>query len=50
MTLLLAVRSVAAGHQMIVEGHKAVAEGWRIFKEAVDGVGVGDLPQLLCHL
>ena len=38
--LLSAVRTVAEGHQM-------VADGWRLFEEAVASVGAGDLPQLL---
>ena len=40
LTLFSAVRTVAEGHQMIVDG-------WRLFKEAVASVGAGDLPQLL---
>ena len=32
---------------MILEGHKMVAEGWRMFKEAVDDSMPGYLPQLL---
>ena len=40
---LLAVRTVAAGHRMIVEG-------WEMFKEAVEAAGTGDLPQLLRSL
>ena len=40
---LLAVRTVAAGHRMI-------AEGWKMFKEAVEAAGTGDLPQLLRSL
>ena len=31
---------------MITEGHKTVAEGWRMFEEAVDESMPGDLPQL----
>ena len=44
------MRKVASGHSMIVEGHKTVAEGWRMFKEAVDESMPGDLPQLLRQL
>ena len=40
LTLFSAVRTVAEGHQMI-------ADGWRLFEEAVASVGAGDLPQLL---
>ena len=36
-----------SGHSMISEGHKTVAEGWRMFEEAVDESMPGDLPQLL---
>ena len=32
---------------MVSEGHRMVAEGWRLFEEAVGSVGAGDLPQLL---
>ena len=35
---------------MITEGHKTVAEGWRMFEEAVDESMPGDLPQLLRQL
>ena len=41
------MRKVAAGHTMISEGHKTVAEGWRMFKEAVNESMPEDLPQLL---
>ena len=37
---VLAVCTVAAGHKM-------VAEGWALFKMAVNQAGAGDLPQLL---
>ena len=37
------VRTVAAGYRM-------VANGWALFKEAIEGAGEGDLPQLLHHL
>ena len=43
LTYLLAVRTVAGGHRMIVEG-------WEMFKEAVEAAGTGDLPQLLRSL
>ena len=39
-TSIPAVRTVAAGHRMI-------ADGWGMFKEAVNQAGAGDLPQLL---
>ena len=35
---------------MILEGHKTVAEGWRMFEEAVNESMPGDLPQLLRQL
>ena len=35
---------------MIAEGHKTVAEGWRMFEEAVDESMPRDLPQLLRQL
>ena len=44
------MRKVASGHSMITEGHKTVAEGWRMFEEAVDESMPGDLPQLLRQL
>ena len=40
LTLFSAIRTVAEGHQM-------VADGWKLFEEAVESVGAGDLPQLL---
>ena len=43
LTIFLAMRTVAAGHQM-------VADGWAMFEEAIKRAGEGDLPQLLCHL
>ena len=47
---VVAMRKVASGHSMIVEGHKTVAEGWRMFEEAVDELMPRDLPQLLRQL
>ena len=35
---------------MVAEGHSTVVEGWKLFKEAVEETGPGDLPQLLCQL
>ena len=40
---LLAVRTVAAGHRMIVEE-------WKMFEEVAEAAGTGDLPQLLRSL
>ena len=34
----------------VAEGHRMVAQGWVLFKEAMETAGAGDLPQLLCHL
>ena len=44
---VVAVRSIAKGHQLVAEGNKMVAEGWELFEKAVDEAGVGELPQLL---
>ena len=41
--ILLAVRTVAAGHRMIVDR-------WDMFKEVVEAAGTGDLPHLLQSL
>ena len=35
---------------LILEGNKTVAEGWRMFEEAVNESMPGDLPQLLQQL
>ena len=48
--VFVAVRAVAAGHQMIAEGHRTVAKGWALFKEVVEEGSPGDLPQLLRQL
>ena len=50
MNFVVAVRKVAAGHTMISDGHKTVAEGWRMFEGAFDESMSGDLPQLLQQL
>ena len=39
-----------AGHRMMAEGNSTVAEGWKLFEEAVEEAGPGDLPQLLWQL
>ena len=41
--IFLAVRTVAAGHQMIMDG-------WDMFEEVAEAAGTGDLPQLLQSL
>ena len=46
ISLVVVVRTVAAGHTMIAYGHKTVAEGWRLFEEAVDELMPKDLPPL----
>ena len=48
--LLIAVRAVAAGHKMVSEAHKTIADGWPLFEEASQETGPGDLPQLLRSL
>ena len=47
MNFVVATGKVAAGHTMISEGYKTVAERWRMFEEAVDESMLGDLLQLL---
>ena len=44
---IVAVRKVAAGHTIIADRHKTVAEGWRLFEEAVDESMPRDLLQQL---
>ena len=39
-----------AAFRMIAEGHRMVAQGWTLFKEAIESAGPGDLQQILCHL
>ena len=46
---VVVVRKVAAGHTMISDEHKTVAEGWRLFEEAVNE-SMPDLPQLIRQL
>ena len=48
--LLVAVRKVAAGHNMVTQEHATVVEGWELFEEAVEEAGPGDLPNLLLQL
>ena len=48
--IVVAVRKVASGHSIITEGYKTVAEGLRMFEEAVDESMPRDLPQLLRQL
>ena len=44
---IVAVRTVAKGHQLVAEGEKLIAEGWNMFEQAVGQAGIGELPQLL---
>ena len=48
--LVVAVRKVALGHNMVAQGHAAVVEGWQLFEEAVEEAGPSDLPNLLHQL
>ena len=41
------MRKVVADHTIILEGHKTVDEGWRMFEEVVHESMPGDLPQFL---
>ena len=36
-----------AAIRTVPEGHQMVADGWRLFEEAIASMGAGDLPQLL---
>ena len=47
---VVAVRTIAKGHQLVAEGNKMVAEGWVEFEKAVGEAGVVELPQLLCGI
>ena len=38
---------MAAGHQTVAKGYSTMAQGWKLFEEAVEEAGPGDLPQLL---
>ena len=44
---IVAVRTVAKGHQLVAEGNKMIAEGWAMFNKVVGQAGMGELPQLL---
>ena len=44
---IVAVRTVAKGHQMVAEGNKMITEGWAMFDKVVGQAGMGELPQLL---
>ena len=46
--VLIAVWLVLAGHKKLAETHQTVADGWKLFKEPVEGAGARDLPHLLC--
>ena len=44
---IVAVRTVAKGHQLVAKGNKMIAEGWAMFDKVVGQAGMGELPQLL---
>ena len=44
---IVALRTVAKGHQLVVEGNKMIGEGWAMFNKVVGQAGMGELPQLL---
>ena len=44
---IVALRTIAKGHQLIAEGNKLIGEGWAIFDDVIGQAGMGELPQLL---
>ena len=44
---IVALRTIAKGHQLVAEGNKLIGEGWAIFDDVVGQAGMGELPQLL---
>ena len=44
---IVALRTVAKGHQLVAEGNKMIGEGWAMFDKVVGQAGMGELPQLL---
>ena len=44
---IVALRTIAKGHQLIAEGNKLIGEGWAIFDNVIGQAGMGELPQLL---
>ena len=44
---IVALRTVAKGHQLVAEGNKMIGEGWVMFDKVVGQAGMGELPQLL---
>ena len=44
---IVALRTVAKGHQLVAEGNKMIGEGWAMFHKVVGQAGMGELPQLL---
>ena len=50
ISLIIVVRTMAEGHQMVAGGHKTIMDGWNLFEEVVEEAGPGDLHQLLRQL
>ena len=44
---IVALRTIAKGHQLVAEGNKMIGEGWAIFDDVVGKAEMGELPQLL---
>ena len=44
---IVALRTIAKGHQLVAEGNKLIGEGWAIFDDVIGQAGMGELPQLL---
>ena len=44
---IVALRTIAKGHQLMAEGNKIIGEGWAMFDNIVGQAGMGELPQLL---
>ena len=44
---IVALRTVAKGHQLVAEGNKMIGEGWAMFDKVVLQAGMGELLQLL---
>ena len=44
---IVALRTIAKGHQLVAEGNKMIGEGWAMFDNVIGQAGMGELPQLL---
>ena len=44
---IVALGTIAKGHQLVAEGNKLIGEGWAIFDDVVGQAGMGELPKLL---